>query len=97
MAKVITALSTSLDGFIAGRDDNVQQPLGRHGSRLFDWYADGDTPSRFYEQFHLSPASAEIFDTIAARCGASSPVAERTISRRVGPAPGHCPECRSSC
>ena len=70
MAKVITALSTSLDGFIAGRDDNVQQPLGRHGSRLFDWYADGDTPSRFYEQFHLSPPSAEFFDTIAARCGA---------------------------
>lgn len=70
MAKVITALSISLDGFIAGRDDNMQQPLRRHGSRLFDWFADGDTPSRFYEQFHLSTASAEFFDAFAARCGA---------------------------
>ena len=62
MAKVLTALSTSLDGFIAGRDDNMAQPLGRHGSRLFDWYTDGDTPSRFYEQFRLSVPSAEFFD-----------------------------------
>jgi hypothetical protein len=51
MGKVLTALATSVDGFIAGPDDSLQQPLGTHGSRLFDWFTDGDTPSRFYEQF----------------------------------------------
>jgi dihydrofolate reductase len=68
--KVITALATSLDGFIAGRDDNTQQPLGRNGSRLFDWYADGDTPSEFYAPFRMSGRSAAFFDDFARRCGA---------------------------
>jgi dihydrofolate reductase len=68
--KVITALATSLDGFIAGRDDNTQQPLGRNGSRLFDWYGDGDTPSEYYAQFRMSGRSAAFFDDFARRCGA---------------------------
>jgi dihydrofolate reductase len=68
--KVITALSTSLDGFIAGRDDNSQQPLGRNGTRLFDWYADGDTPSEYFAQFRMSGPSAAFFDHFAGRCGA---------------------------
>ena len=92
MPKVITALSTSLDGFIAGRDDTLQQPLGRHGSRLFEWFSDGDTPSKFYEQFHLAPASAAFFDAIAARCGAVI-AGRRTYDfskawARTGPLPG---------
>lgn len=70
MPKVITALSTSLDGFIAGRDDNTQQPLGRNGSRLFDWYGSGDTPSDFYAPFRMSGPSAAFFDAFANRCGA---------------------------
>jgi dihydrofolate reductase len=70
MTQVFTALSASLDGFIAGPDDNAQQPLGNGGMRLFDWYSDGDTPSRFYESFKLSAASAEVFDTMAGRVGA---------------------------
>jgi hypothetical protein len=43
MAQVLTALSTSLDGFIAGADDSPDQPLGTGGSRLFDWFSNGDT------------------------------------------------------
>jgi dihydrofolate reductase len=70
MAKVLTALATSLDGFIAGPDDSPAAPLGRHGSTLFDWYGEGDTPSRFYEQFRMSAPSAAFFDGIAGRCGA---------------------------
>ena len=70
MAKVLTAVATSLDGFIAGPDDSPQQPLGTHGSRLFDWFSDGDTPSRFYEQFRMSADSAGFFDEFASRCGA---------------------------
>lgn len=70
MTQIFTALSASLDGYIAGPDDGPQQPLGRGGMRLFDWYSDGDTPSRYYESFKLSAASAEVFDTMAGRVGA---------------------------
>ena len=68
--KVITGLATSLDGFIAGADDGPAQPLGVGGEHLFDWFRDGDTPSRFYEWMRMSVASAEFFDSHAARVGA---------------------------
>lgn len=32
---IITELSTSLDGFIAGTEDGMEQPLGIGGDRLF--------------------------------------------------------------
>ena len=68
--KVITGLATSLDGFIAGADDSPAQPLGVGGEGLFDWFRDGDTPSRFYEWMRMSALSAEFFDSHAARVGA---------------------------
>jgi hypothetical protein len=46
MTKVLTSLSTSLDGFIAGADDGRARPLGVGGEALFTWFFDGDTPSR---------------------------------------------------
>jgi dihydrofolate reductase len=70
MSKVLVALATSLDGFIAGPDDSPQQPLGAGGSRLFDWYSDGDTPSRYYPSFKLSAPSAAFFDEVVSRAGA---------------------------
>ncbi len=43
MGKVITELSVSLDGFVAGPNDSVEQPLGENGGgQLFDWYSSGD-------------------------------------------------------
>ena len=36
MGKIISEFTMSLDGFIAGPDDDVQ--------RLFAWYSSGDTP-----------------------------------------------------
>jgi dihydrofolate reductase len=68
---VLTTHSTSLDGFIAGPDDGPQQPLGTNGSRLFEWFFNGDTSSRFYDRFRMSAASAAFFDEIAGRCGAT--------------------------
>lgn len=62
MSEVFTALSTSLDGFIAGPDDSSTQPLGIGGSRLFDGDTDGDTPSRYVSSFKLSAPSAAFFD-----------------------------------
>src|SRR6266542_224902 len=70
MTMVVTALSTSVDGFIAGADDGPEQPLGIGGQRLFKWYSDGDTPSRYFPSFKLSAASAKFFDEGASRVGA---------------------------
>ena len=70
MTKVVTAHSTSLDGFIAGADDGPGQPLGVGGDRLFKWFSDGDTPSRYYPGFKLSAVSAAFFDEGVGRVGA---------------------------
>lgn len=80
MAKVIVALAVSLDGFIAGSNDGGEQPLGDGGTRLFDWYFDGDTPIRHYQEaanrgvsvppFKLSPSSAEVFEELIDSGGA---------------------------
>lgn len=41
MTKVVIDMSMSLDGFVAGPDDE-SQPLGRHGGmHIFDWYFSG--------------------------------------------------------
>jgi hypothetical protein len=37
---------------------------------LFDWYFDGDTPSRVFDGFMLSEPSARVFDALAGRVGA---------------------------
>lgn len=66
----MTALSTSLDGFIAGADDSPKQPLGLGGDRLFRWFREGDTPSRYYPSFRMSAVSAAFFDEGVSRIGA---------------------------
>ncbi|MGO9910624.1 MAG: hypothetical protein ACLPQS_05620 [Acidimicrobiales bacterium] len=67
---IATALSTSLDGFIAGSDDSPELPLGVGGNRLFGWFNDGDTPSRLYPAFRMSAVSAAFFDEFADQVGA---------------------------
>ena len=63
MGKVITELSVSLDGFVAGPNDSPELPLGEGGERLFQWYYSGDTtlplPGTDME-FRVSQASAEL-------------------------------------
>jgi dihydrofolate reductase len=70
MTTVVTAHSTSLDGFIAGADDSPKQPLGIGGDRLFNWLRDGDTPSRYNPSFTMSAVSAAFFDEGVGRIGA---------------------------
>jgi dihydrofolate reductase len=75
MTKVLTSLSTSLDGFIAGADDSRAQPLGVGGEALFKWFFDGDTPSRHrlspgVPGFTMSAVSAKFFDEGVDRVGA---------------------------
>jgi dihydrofolate reductase len=37
MSRVILYMTMSVDGFIAGPDDSVDQPMGSNGFRLFNW------------------------------------------------------------
>jgi dihydrofolate reductase len=69
VSKVISAHAVSVDGFITGRDPGPGRGLGA-GTTLFDWYFDGDTPSRVFRGFKLSEPSARVFDALAARVGA---------------------------
>jgi dihydrofolate reductase len=81
MSKVIVALAMSLDGFVAGPNDGGDRPLGDGGTRLFDWYFDGDTPIRAYQNaaergvpvppFKLSRTSAEVFEDLVDSGGAA--------------------------
>jgi dihydrofolate reductase len=43
MSKVVLELSMSLDGFVAGPNDNPDNGLGDGGASLFKWYSSGDT------------------------------------------------------
>jgi hypothetical protein len=43
--------------------------LGEGGERLFKWFGDGDTPSRYYPDFRMSAASAAFFDEYAGQVG----------------------------
>jgi hypothetical protein len=92
MTNVLTALSTSLDGFIAGAGDTREQPLGLGGDRLFKWFFDGDTPSRHAPGFNMSAVSAKFFDEGVERVGAAI-TGRRTYDvsdawGRNGPMPG---------
>ncbi|MEV5889066.1 dihydrofolate reductase family protein [Nonomuraea fuscirosea] len=69
MSKVFSAHAVSVDGYITGRDPRPGHGLG-DGGTLFDWYFDGDTPSREFDGFKLSELSARFFDTASARLGA---------------------------
>ncbi len=46
MGKVIFDMTASLDGFVAGPNDNPELPMGEGGMRLFDWYFTPQETSR---------------------------------------------------
>ena len=74
MSKVRVELSMSLDGFIAGPNDNPQNGLGDGGERLFKWYSSGDTdfPLPGTDMvFKISSASAEFLRPYWLNIGAS--------------------------
>ncbi|MFB4162345.1 hypothetical protein ACE1TI_00625 [Alteribacillus sp. JSM 102045] len=58
MGKVIVDMSMSLDGFVAGPNDNAEQPLGERGDILHDWLFSGETPSKFND-FSIYQTAAE--------------------------------------
>ncbi|MFD8492219.1 dihydrofolate reductase family protein [Amycolatopsis sp. NPDC059657] len=73
MSKVFSAHAVSVDGYLSGRTPDGEKEFGRglgDAPMLFDWYFDGDTPSRMFDGFKLSEQSVSFFDTAAARVGA---------------------------
>ncbi len=64
MGIVQTAMSTSLDGFIAGPDRGAAE-VGLHS-----WLTDGDTPSRVNPRFRLFQPSADFLDEGVSTLGA---------------------------
>ena len=44
MAAIRLDMTVSLDGYVAGPDDSVEEPMGRGGFRLFDWLDRRDDP-----------------------------------------------------
>lgn len=69
MSKVFSAHAVSVDGYLTGRDPGTGRGLG-DATMLFDWYFSGDTASEVFDGFHLSAASARVFDAEAGRVGA---------------------------
>ena len=85
MSKVFSAHAVSVDGYISGRTPDGEEEFGRglgDAPMLFDWYFDGDTPSKVFDGFKLSEPSARFFDAIAARVGVA--VAGRTTCEHSG-------------
>ena len=85
MSKVLSAHAVSVDGYVSGRTPDGGEEFGRglgDAPMLFDWYGDGDTPSREFDGFRLSEPSARFFDAIAARVGAA--LAGRTTYEHSG-------------
>ena len=74
MSEVVLELSMSLDGFIAGPNDNPDNGLGDGGERLFKWYSSGDTDFALPGTkmvFKISRASAEFLRPSWQNIGAS--------------------------
>ncbi|WGF87941.1 dihydrofolate reductase family protein [Marinivivus vitaminiproducens] len=65
MSKVrVAAFSVSLEGYGAGPDQSLQEPLGRGGETLHDWFV----PTRTFKKVHgESDGTTGIDDTFAAR------------------------------
>jgi dihydrofolate reductase len=73
VGKVVSGLTMSLDGFIAGPNDGPEHPLGEGGMRLFDWYSSGDTDYVVpggEMTFRVSAQSAELLQEVFAGIGA---------------------------
>jgi dihydrofolate reductase len=69
MARVFSMLSASVDGYVSGRGARPGAGLGA-GGQIFDWFSNGDYPSREYPEMRLTPPNAAVIDFAGARTGA---------------------------
>jgi dihydrofolate reductase len=73
MSKLILSFSTSLDGFIAGSDVSIEQPMGKGGERLHDWMFKSDSPVDKQMAGELAPSIGAVI------------VGRRTFDVGIGP------------
>ncbi len=72
MGKVVFNMTMSLDGFVAGPNDGLDNGLGDGGERLFDWYFSGDVEIQLpgSPTLKVSAQSAEILKEAVESIGA---------------------------
>ena len=73
MGKVVFNMTVSLDGFVAGPNDNPDNGLGDGGEALFSWYFSGDTEISVGSgspMLKVSAQSAELLKEAMANYGA---------------------------
>jgi dihydrofolate reductase len=71
MSKVRVHISTSLDGYVAGPDQSMEEPLGEGGERLHDWMVE----LKAWRQQHGAEGGAEnastaVMEEVTANVGA---------------------------
>ena len=91
MGRLVLYMSMSLDGFIAGPGDGMDNPFGTGGHRLHGWLGDGGAGVSGYRPG--DPAGQTVFDELM-RPVPCSPAAHRRVHRLLGRRPT--PACRSS-
>jgi dihydrofolate reductase len=68
---VVIEMSMSLDGFVAGPDDNMDHRLGtRGGSQVFDWYTTGEESHPKVSFMRPEGRNREVVDEMFERFGA---------------------------
>ena len=70
MGKVVVDLTVSLDGFIAGKDDGPDLPLGRGGEGLFIWMSAGPESNRLEQRLAPPDASKVVVEEWMTQSGA---------------------------
>src|SRR5947209_20191100 len=70
MSKVISHLAISMDGFVAGPNQSLSNPIGEGGLRLHDWHRPGARPESPGESGWDSDVDREAADAIVAGAGA---------------------------
>ncbi|MCL4294156.1 MAG: dihydrofolate reductase family protein [Anaerolineae bacterium] len=73
MGKVVFNMTMSLDGFVAGPNDDPENGMGDDGDALFNWYFSGDTEIPISDGqmvLKVSAQSAEILNTSIETYGA---------------------------
>lgn len=98
MPKVVIEMSLSLDEFIAGPDDAVDQPFGgRDARRLHDWLLAGPQPYEVNSFFRPAGRNREFVDPLFRTTGALL-TGRRTYDLVNGwAAPTRYRACRLSC
>lgn len=66
MGNVVLYISMSLDGFVAGPNDDLENPLGQGGERLHEWLSGGEDAARSPGSSRPPGRSAEVLDELLA-------------------------------